>query len=291
MSLEYDDEAHELTAIHTNREKDVEYITVVAPSNLPEGYELDVDSDDTQWTVQVVCERNDSSMLLHSFSLVLLTNVLSLFRAQPEGGVKLGETFRGLMVNKIPVAKAKFAALSMQEDASSFEIPMGRWRDGIFDFCTHGPCHALCCLTRFCPLIALGQLMTRLNLNACGKPASTRFRGLTSPFYVIIFLILFFPVYLFVPFSTLGLFIYIMVIHTRTRNGLRRKYKIGSGSDCLGDCCCAFWCGPCSICQMARHTADYRHHHKARCCTETGLDEDVEPLVPLVLTASVVQIV
>jgi Cys-rich protein (TIGR01571 family) len=195
------------------------------------------------------------------------------------------------MINKVPVAKAKFVALSMQEDISSFEIPTGHWRDGIFDCCTHGPCHAQCWLTRCCPLIALGQLMTRLNLNAGGKPASTRLRGLTSPCFVMIFLILCFPVLALVPLSTLGLFIYIMAIHTRTRNLLRRKYKIGTGYGCLGDCCCAFWFFSCSICQMARHTADYRHRHKARCCTETGLDEDVEPLAPLVLTASVVQIV
>jgi hypothetical protein len=61
-----DDEAHELTAIRTNVEKDDEFITVVAPSNLPEGYELDVDSDDTQWTVQVVCERKASSTIRFS---------------------------------------------------------------------------------------------------------------------------------------------------------------------------------------------------------------------------------
>jgi Cys-rich protein (TIGR01571 family) len=287
-----DDEAHELTAIRTNVEEDDEFITVAAPSNLPGGYELDVESDDMHWTVQVVCERNSLSTILDSLEPCFANKLCRFLLPQPEGGVNLGETFRGLLINKVPVAKAKFVALSMQEDISSFEIPTGKWRDGIFDCCTHGICHAQWRLTLRCPHIALGQLMTRLNLNACGKPASTRLRGLTSPFFVMIFLTLCFPVFARLPGSTLGLLIYIMVIHTRTRNGLRRKYKIGTSYGWLGDCCCAFWCFPCSVCQMARHTADYRHRHRARRCTETGLDEDVEPLgAPPVLTASVVQIV
>jgi Cys-rich protein (TIGR01571 family) len=72
----------------------------------------------------------------------------------------------------------------------------------------------------------------------------------------------------------LGLLIFIMVVHTKTRNRIRRAYSIGNDMSCLGDCCCAFWCGICSICQMARHTANYHNTHRARCCTPTGLDEE-----------------
>jgi Cys-rich protein (TIGR01571 family) len=72
----------------------------------------------------------------------------------------------------------------------------------------------------------------------------------------------------------LSLFIFMLVVHTKTRNRIRRAYSIGNNTFWLGDCCCAFWCGTCSICQMARHTANYHNTHRARCCTPTGLDEE-----------------
>jgi Cys-rich protein (TIGR01571 family) len=57
----------------------------------------------------------------------------------------------------------------------------------------------------------------------------------------------------------------------KAREYLRHQYNIEPemcGS--CEDCCCAYWCGPCTLCQMARHTADY-HVHKAECCSATGL--------------------
>ena len=97
-----------------------------------------------------------------------------------------------------------------------------------------------------------------------------------------------------------GLFILVLLI--RTRQYMRARYNIATG--CCGqaeDCCCAFFCGPCLVCQMARHTADYRHDcccapccrkcccepccpsctcqvtmddgraHRPTCCTSTGI--------------------
>jgi Cys-rich protein (TIGR01571 family) len=74
-----------------------------------------------------------------------------------------------------------------------------------------------------------------------------------------------------------GLFVLVMLI--RTRSHIRAKYQIPE-ENCKGceDCCCAFWCGACTVCQMARHTADYSQYN-ASCCTETGLD----PLAPEVV--------
>jgi Cys-rich protein (TIGR01571 family) len=221
----------------------------------------------------------------------------------------VGETFRGLVLRKGPLAKAKLISAPMQEHSSSFDIPTGRWRDGICDCFTYGAFHAQCWLSCCCSLIALGQLMTRLNLNAIGKPASSRLRGYTSPFYVMTFLVAIYWLCFVVPYYAkliqnpsskpspwynvlmFSFFVYFVTAHTRTRNLVRRKFKIGKSFGCFGDCCCAFWCSACSVCQMASHTADYRNRHKARCCTETGLDEDVEPIAPLVLTASAAQIV
>jgi Cys-rich protein (TIGR01571 family) len=65
--------------------------------------------------------------------------------------------------------------------------------------------------------------------------------------------------------------VFFFIVATLTRFYVRRKYSIPEG--CCGPCddiCCSFWCGTCSVCQMARHTADYANH-PAACCTETGL--------------------
>jgi Cys-rich protein (TIGR01571 family) len=150
--------------------------------------------------------------------------------------------------------------------------------------------------------------MTRMNLTACGRPATSYSRQSSlRPFPVMIMISAgwftwsifkqlflssisnqnqqgpFYFIFALVDFSlSIGFLYFVLKVHTKTRNRLRRTYNIGAdnGDHCLGDCCCAYWCNACSICQMARHTADYRNTHRARCCTETGLDEDVEPLYP-----------
>jgi Cys-rich protein (TIGR01571 family) len=74
-----------------------------------------------------------------------------------------------------------------------------------------------------------------------------------------------------------GIFILVIVIRTRTH--IRNLYSIPE-QHCTGceDFCCALWCSPCTVCQMARHTADY-HQYKASCCTETGLDASAPHVV------------
>jgi Cys-rich protein (TIGR01571 family) len=63
------------------------------------------------------------------------------------------------------------------------------------------------------------------------------------------------------------------------RKSIRNKYHIAAGAcGCCEDCCCAYWCHLCTLCQLARHTADYRVH-EAYCCNPTGLS----PLAPEVV--------
>lgn len=68
--------------------------------------------------------------------------------------------------------------------------------------------------------------------------------------------------------------VFILVVLCRTRQHVRQRYSIPTttcgSSSVLEDCCCSFWCGPCLVCQMARHTADYQRE-QAMCCTATGL--------------------
>lgn len=72
--------------------------------------------------------------------------------------------------------------------------------------------------------------------------------------------------------------LYTLIVLTKLRRSIRRKYNIYSGAalDGLGeDICISFWCGCCSIAQMARQTQHYHHDDEneamASCCSPTGL--------------------
>lgn len=71
--------------------------------------------------------------------------------------------------------------------------------------------------------------------------------------------------------------VYLFVLVLRTRYHIRQTYNIPE--QCCGgceDCCCAYWCGFCTVSQMARHTADY-HTYQPHYCSETGLGERAPP--------------
>jgi len=63
----------------------------------------------------------------------------------------------------------------------------------------------------------------------------------------------------------------------KTRMAMRKQYDIPE-KNCQGceDCCCALWCGCCTIGQMARHSADYEKNGSS-CCTSFGLGEGETP--------------
>ena len=65
--------------------------------------------------------------------------------------------------------------------------------------------------------------------------------------------------------------IYVLIVMYRLRKAIRTKYSIPE-ENCIGfeDFCCVFWCGCCSVIQMAHQTADY-DDEEAYCLTETGL--------------------
>lgn len=76
-----------------------------------------------------------------------------------------------------------------------------------------------------------------------------------------------------------GFLILNLVATCRARTHLRNRYNIPEET-CQGceDFCCAWCCGPLVICQMARHTADYRRYPSS-CCTATGLDPNAPEIV------------
>eukprot|EP00977_Amphora_coffeiformis_P022651 scaffold11172_cov172-Amphora_coffeaeformis.AAC.4 len=257
----------------------VETLQVVAPSNLPDGYHLDVvDVDGRSLRVQV-----------------------------PMGGVTSGESFHGIILRNIE-HDGNHPTLTRREQSSRDDhVPIGNWRNGLFDCCMLGLFHPVICLGLWAPPVALGQVMTRLNLNGCAEYQSERdsfccsaFRtmlalyivtSLTTGFVGQILESFFFDFdeeeetesepgwVVAIIFSRLGwaffYYVFVMIVAIRTRAYARKRYKIKTQYGC-GECedvCCVLVCYPCVVCQLSTHTVDYENQ-QARCCTDTGLKSD-----------------
>ena len=102
--------------------------------------------------------------LTHTFSppFILSPTILTI-SIQPDGGVKKGEKFVGTVLSQ-------GVAATGISGGGSHSIPTGRWRDGICNFMANGWCHPMCCLACWCNPLALGQVATRMKLDAKGSP-------------------------------------------------------------------------------------------------------------------------
>lgn len=157
-------------------------------------------------------------------------------------------------------------------------------------------------MSYYCLPCMLGQILTRMKLTAFGSPATPQSWRPYSVLQVVG--IAFLGINLFTLYfvslavgkednddgALLGWFafvnyvvpfllgIYLLIVIIRTRQHIRETY--GIPQQCCGgmeDCCCAYWCGFCTVAQMARHTADYRTYHATWCCSDTGLGENAPP--------------
>lgn len=186
-------------------------------------------------------------------------------------------------------------------------IPSGRWRDGLCDCCTLGCCHTHACMAYWCCACTLGQIMTRMNLTWLARPHVTH----TPKWSTFRIFFLAFAIFLTFSYSvilatfpsvdangvvavkpgdqfwktlsnvaSLSWCIFMLVTLCKTRAHVRRTYGIPE-TTCRGceDCCCAYWCGCCTVAQMARHTVDYRQY-EAGCCTSTGMRPDAPATCP-----------
>ncbi|KAL7548879.1 hypothetical protein ACHAWF_012142 [Thalassiosira exigua] len=203
----------------------------------------------------------------------------------PKGGVKKGQKFT------VPYPSDKPATQAPSLD--------GRWRDGLCDCCQFGCCHSVLWNAWCCPLILVGQTMTRLKLNWLGceksEQSSSTFRilvGITIGYWIRLvssdIVVATTPstdtfiasglhnvmvgVVILVDLAFIVLLISLVY---KTRRHIRDKYRIPQ-TRCKGceDCCCAFWCTCCTNAQMARQTADY-DTYAAKCCSTTGLSPNV----------------
>lgn len=185
----------------------------------------------------------------------------------------------------------------------------GRWKDDIFACTRHGLCHPSLLNACCCSLILMGQIMTRLKLNYLASPTPGDEWRNTYKILVCIAIAYGVVQMLFVPADTVDLdltnfdptnpefdpadtgdptaigstsnpigsmfnfviTIFMLVIVTKVRKLVRQQQSIPE-SNCVGceDCCCAFWCGCCTVSQLARQTADY-DNEEARFFSSTGV--------------------
>lgn len=205
----------------------------------------------------------------------------------PRGGVSEGQIFEAQ--TRAP----------LDESPEFLSVPQGFWKDGLFDFCRFGPKHPSICLAFWCPLVALGQITTRLGLKWDGEPA-TKPSQIRFTFNLFVLLTV---VHMFLrSWPTLIFATYVVLVVARVRSHMRRRYDLPPttkglvrhddpmwGTCGLGggfsedryvveDYCLPLVCLPCTISQMSRHTAMYETYEGVY-CSSTGLP----PHVPLVV--------
>lgn len=254
-------------------------VNVVAPANLPEGYELNV-----------------------------TVGGLNLRVAVPPGGVQEGQPFQAIVLpDRQPINDTR-TSQNAEENNAKFTPPRGSWRGRLCE-CWMRLCNAQTCLTIWCPPCAVGQIMTRMSLGYCGKPLMRDKIQKMSTYRFVLFFTVLFEIFIWAtsamvnvnnrdgkPYVTddketsflmileilqdvfsLAFAIYCFVITVRTRKFIRQKYEIPT--KCCGKCedlCCSVFCGICTVTQMAHHTADLS---QANCCSDNGLDHDASYVV------------
>lgn len=209
------------------------FVDVVAPSNLAGGFEFFVNTGhNTSCKVRV-----------------------------PLGGARQGHRFRARVVSETLLG-------------GPHSIPYGHWRDGLCNCCSFGPCHPMLCCNAWCAMCGMGQVLTRLKMNCVGGPADPTQAAPCSSFKILFgismlyFLIQVSLISLRSPIASFAVTLlgavkelYAVAVTMRIRAHVREKYGIPE-QHCVGceDCCCSFWCMRCVMCQISRHTADYRKY-------------------------------
>lgn len=156
------------------------------------------------------------------------------------------------------------------------QIPRQKWRDGLCSFTSHC-CNPLCLLGCFVYPIAAAQVMTRFRMNLLAQPGKGKGYSTFRIIALVSLLVGSIAQYYYLVGALFT--VYSAFILMQTRAYIREQYQIPA-TQC-GDCedvCCVMWCAPCTVCQMARHTANY-NAHPASCCTATGLP----PMAPSIV--------
>lgn len=239
-------------------------IRVVAPTNLPGGYQLEVQTD------------NDPPI---SFTATV-----------PMPGVSAGDVF----LTPPP--------LGYSPPVPTLEAPTGRWRDGLCDFFSYGACSAQAWMSICCTEMALGQMMQRMRLTWTGG-LTPKFTPVNT-FKTVLVLVICYHIFdgalgTYVEYNavegvennavTAVTYIknFVAILFSfwsiyalyRTRKNVRETYSIPE-QNCVGceDLCCSVFCACCTVGQISRHTGDY-DQYPSFCCTETGLHDNAPTVV------------
>mmetsp|Transcript_32051 Transcript_32051/g.48739 ORF Transcript_32051/g.48739 Transcript_32051/m.48739 type:complete len:799 (-) Transcript_32051:314-2710(-) len=197
----------------------------------------------------------------------------------PEGGVKKGEGFQCAM---------------KEVEIEGNKVPTGAWRDRICDCFRFGWKEPLLWNTLLCPLLVLGQVMTRLSVDALGRPLNKRVNAWGHMIGVTLFwvagnvfifsghhykmmktLAISVPDYIAMTFLNVCMLAYAIYAVAATRQVVREKYHIREHR-CydLEDVTMATVCLPCTVGQMARHTGPNDEGDYYKPFTQSGVDEE-----------------
>jgi Cys-rich protein (TIGR01571 family) len=235
-----------------------------------------------------MCRVVAPATLAGGFSFEATVDGIDFMVVVPEGGVIQGQAFQvPYPVPAVPPMAVALTPLEIWTPTSN--VPTGRWRNSLWS-CCQVVRTGMFWQGFFCPLLLLGQVLTRNKLNVFGMP-SAAYRVTFERIVMIgvgyclgsialaAFVTIFPPVS--APETSLvafGFLVIVSAIAANTRIEMRRRYQIpvecchGCNGRC-DDLCCGIWCSCCIIIQMARHThseVDYPYV----CCTSTGLTKE-----------------
>lgn len=238
--------------------------------------------------------------LLHLRSFSLSPHLSS---QQPPGGVTEGQRF----VVPLPPDAAKPMATSTPLVGDASGAPRYQWKDGLCDCFRLGCFHPSLLNALFCPQLLMAQVATRMKMTWLGNivgPESEEYKNtwckvatIVVIYYVITTALSPFkpdvtfdeygnmvqdgpdaPLWVQITNNVVGTAfgLYSLVVMIKVRRSVRERYQIQTEKcGACEDCCCVFWCGCCTVSQMARHTADYEQR-RAVCCSSTGLPDTPE---------------
>lgn len=157
-------------------------------------------------------------------------------------------------------------------------VPTEKWRDGFCGCFSFGCFHPSFLCAWCCPLVGIGQVMSRVNLllpggHATEEGAKQQFYclvGLTALIVILELVGYWGQVPILLTFASLLGLVEVAIIFA-SRRAVRRRDKIpDEGCGALEDCCASCCCPCCVTSQLMRHTADYEEVTPAW-FTHTGL--------------------
>jgi len=240
---------------------------MTSPSSDPNepSYEGLLDKDPEDVTIVSIKAPKDMNA---GFQFYCIHDGMPFVVTVPPGGVTMNQTF-----------SAPF------NEESRRNAKTEEWSDGICSWSSH---FLSCCVASFCPMVLMGQVMTRMQLTMFATTSSNpspdtcrNVTGLLLGLTILGFVLTlafakaetkvetkivngrierygkaekaFGNELLNLPTNLALLLLLVFVF--KTRGIVRQRYNIAGSW--LGDCCISWWCTCCAVAQLARQTSEY----------------------------------